>query len=296
MAMEGEFKKYLDDVYSEPPIPREALTDECEILVVGAGFGGLLLWHKLQRSRLHRRALLREGRRRRRHLVLEPLSRHRLRRRILQLPAVARGDGLRPVDEVRLGLRDPRILPEHGREVRLLRPLPVPHDGRGDDLGRGVRPLDRRDRSRRQDARALRDPGQRHPDDAEAGAHRGHGEVQGRVVPHLALELQHRPARQDGSASSAPARRRCRRSRSSPRLSSELYVFQRTPSSIDVRDQRATTDEERATWAQRARMGPGTARALRARSRPAAPPSRPTTTTCRARSRTSRSARNTTAS
>src|SRR5579871_1395139 len=45
--MEGEFKKYLDDVYSEPPIPREALTDECEILVVGAGFGGLLLWHKL---------------------------------------------------------------------------------------------------------------------------------------------------------------------------------------------------------------------------------------------------------
>jgi len=41
ISMEGEFKKYLDDVYSEPPIPREALTDECEILVVGAGFGGL---------------------------------------------------------------------------------------------------------------------------------------------------------------------------------------------------------------------------------------------------------------
>src|SRR6185312_9901923 len=33
MAMEGEFKRYLDDVYSEPPIAREALTDECEILV-----------------------------------------------------------------------------------------------------------------------------------------------------------------------------------------------------------------------------------------------------------------------
>ena len=29
MGMEGEFKKYLDDVYAEPPIPREALTDEC---------------------------------------------------------------------------------------------------------------------------------------------------------------------------------------------------------------------------------------------------------------------------
>src|SRR5260370_1636021 len=50
MAMEGAFKKYLDDVYSEPPIPREALTDECEILVVGGGFGGLLLWHKLSQA------------------------------------------------------------------------------------------------------------------------------------------------------------------------------------------------------------------------------------------------------
>src|SRR6201993_2862744 len=50
IAMEGEFKKYLDDVYSEPPIPREALNDECEILVVGAGFGGLLLWHKLKEA------------------------------------------------------------------------------------------------------------------------------------------------------------------------------------------------------------------------------------------------------
>ncbi len=50
MGMEGEFKRYLDDVYSEPPIPREALTDECEILVVGAGFGGLLLWQKLSEA------------------------------------------------------------------------------------------------------------------------------------------------------------------------------------------------------------------------------------------------------
>jgi cyclohexanone monooxygenase len=50
MAMEGDFRKYLDDVYSEPPIPREALTDECEILVCGAGFGGLLLWQKLSEA------------------------------------------------------------------------------------------------------------------------------------------------------------------------------------------------------------------------------------------------------
>src|SRR5438552_13541979 len=41
----------------------------------------------------------------------------------------------------------------------------------------------------------------------------------------------------------------------------QLYVFQRTPSSIDVRDQRETTDEERTTWTKE----PGWALARRAR-------------------------------
>ena len=50
MAMDGEFSRYLEDVYSAPPIERDALADECEILVVGAGFGGLLLWHKLKNA------------------------------------------------------------------------------------------------------------------------------------------------------------------------------------------------------------------------------------------------------
>ena len=48
MAMEGEFSKYLEDLYSTKPVPRESLHDECEILVVGAGFAGLLLWYKLK--------------------------------------------------------------------------------------------------------------------------------------------------------------------------------------------------------------------------------------------------------
>ena len=50
MAMEGEFSKYLEDVYSTEPVPRDALTDECDIVVVGAGFAGLLLWYKLQQK------------------------------------------------------------------------------------------------------------------------------------------------------------------------------------------------------------------------------------------------------
>nr|MCH9672660.1 NAD(P)-binding protein [Gammaproteobacteria bacterium] len=50
IAMEGEFAKYLEDVYSEPPVERPALTDECEILVIGAGFGALLLWYRLMKA------------------------------------------------------------------------------------------------------------------------------------------------------------------------------------------------------------------------------------------------------
>lgn len=50
MAMEGEFARYLEDVYSADPVEREALDDECEILVVGAGFAGLLLWYRLSQS------------------------------------------------------------------------------------------------------------------------------------------------------------------------------------------------------------------------------------------------------
>ena len=48
IPMEGEFARYLQDVYSAPPVERESLTDDCEILVIGAGFAGLLLWYKLR--------------------------------------------------------------------------------------------------------------------------------------------------------------------------------------------------------------------------------------------------------
>jgi cyclohexanone monooxygenase len=50
MSMEGEFSHYLKDVYSADPVPREPLEDECEVLVVGAGFAGLLLWYKLREA------------------------------------------------------------------------------------------------------------------------------------------------------------------------------------------------------------------------------------------------------
>ena len=50
MGMEGTSARYLEDHYSASPIEREALTDECEVLVVGAGFSALLLWYKLSKA------------------------------------------------------------------------------------------------------------------------------------------------------------------------------------------------------------------------------------------------------
>ena len=48
MAMEGEFARYLADTYSAPPIERPALDDTCDVLIIGAGFAALLLWYKLR--------------------------------------------------------------------------------------------------------------------------------------------------------------------------------------------------------------------------------------------------------
>ena len=95
----------------------------------------------------------------------------------------------------------------------------------------------------------------------EAGPHRGHGDVPGRVVPHLALELRHRPRRASGSASSAPAPPPCRPSPSWPRSSG-------SSTSSSARRRRSTCatsarrpQEEIESW----RNEPGWARARRAR-------------------------------
>ena len=50
MPIEGAFSTYLKDVYSAEPVQRELLSDDCEVLVVGAGFAGLLLWHRLREA------------------------------------------------------------------------------------------------------------------------------------------------------------------------------------------------------------------------------------------------------
>ena len=48
VEMAGKFAHYLEDPYIETPIEREPLSDEVEVLVIGGGFGGLLAGARLR--------------------------------------------------------------------------------------------------------------------------------------------------------------------------------------------------------------------------------------------------------
>ena len=50
IEVKGEFAHFLDDPYAEPGFEREPLTDEVEVLVIGGGFGGLLAAARLRQA------------------------------------------------------------------------------------------------------------------------------------------------------------------------------------------------------------------------------------------------------
>ena len=64
---------------------RDPITDDVDAVVIGAGFAGLYMNHRLRDQMGLRRAGVRGRRRRRRHLVLEPLPRRPLRLRVVHL-------------------------------------------------------------------------------------------------------------------------------------------------------------------------------------------------------------------
>jgi len=50
LEVKGEFAHFLDDPYATPGFEREALNDEVEVLVIGGGFGGLLAGARLRQA------------------------------------------------------------------------------------------------------------------------------------------------------------------------------------------------------------------------------------------------------
>ena len=99
----GQFAHYLDDPYADPNFTRDPIAEDVEVVIIGGGFGGLLTAARLTEAGVDDFRIDREGRRLRRHLVLEPLSGRGLRHRELYLHAAAGGDRLCADAQIRQG-------------------------------------------------------------------------------------------------------------------------------------------------------------------------------------------------
>ncbi len=59
--IKGDFAHYLDDPYVEPGFIREPLTDEIEVVVIGGGFGGLLAGARLREAGVQDLRMIEKG-------------------------------------------------------------------------------------------------------------------------------------------------------------------------------------------------------------------------------------------
>lgn len=59
--MTGDFTHYVDDPYISKKIEREPLTDEMDVIVIGGGFGGLITGARLKESGLDRVRIIEKG-------------------------------------------------------------------------------------------------------------------------------------------------------------------------------------------------------------------------------------------
>ena len=50
VEVKGDFSRYVDDPYVEPGFTREPLTDDVEVLIIGGGFGGLMAGARLREA------------------------------------------------------------------------------------------------------------------------------------------------------------------------------------------------------------------------------------------------------
>jgi cyclohexanone monooxygenase len=260
MAMEGEFKKYLDDVYSEPPIPREALTDECEVLVVGAGFGGLLLWHKLSKAGFIDVRFCEKGgdvggtwywnRYPGIACDVESYSYLPLLEEMGYVPSMKFASGFEILEYCQ------NMAHKFGFYDHCLFHTTVEATTWDEASSRWIVQTDRGDRMRPRFV-ILANGILTTPKLARiAGMEKFQGVSFHTSRWNYNIDPRGKTVGIIGTGATA-----VQAVPELAKIAGQLYVFQRTPSSVDVRDQRATTDGERATWANE----PGWARARRAR-------------------------------
>jgi cyclohexanone monooxygenase len=260
MTMEGDFAKYLADVYSAPPVEREALTDDCEILVVGAGFAGLLLWHKLRAAGFTDVRFCEKGgdvggtwywnRYPGIACDVEAYSYLPLLEETGYVPTMKFASGFEILEYCQ------RMAQQFGFYDHCLFHTTVQETVWDEEAGRWTVITDRGDAMKARFV-LLANGILTTPKLARIkGMETFRGESFHTSRWNYHVDLKGKRVGIIGTGATAV--------QAIPELAKtvgELFVFQRTPSSIDVRDQRATTDEERETWANE----PGWARARRAR-------------------------------
>ena len=260
MALEGDFKKYLDDVYSADPAPREALSDECEILVVGAGFAGLLLWHKLRAAGFEDVRFCEKGgdvggtwywnRYPGIACDVESYSYLPLLEETGYVPSMKFASGFEILEHCQ------RLAEKFGFYEHCLFHTTVEETAWDEENGRWTVTTDRGDAMRARYV-ILANGILTTPKLARIkGMEKFKGEAFHTSRWNYNVELKGKRIGIIGTGATA-----VQAIPELAKIAKDLCVFQRTPSSIDVRDQRATTEEERATWAHE----PGWARARRAR-------------------------------
>lgn len=260
MAMEGEFASYLEDVYSSDPVPREALTDKCEILVVGAGFAGLLLWQKLQQAGFHDVRFCEKGgdvggtwywnRYPGIACDVEAYSYLPLLEEMGYIPSMKFASGFEILEYCQ------NMAEKFGFYDRCLFHTTVDKTEWDEESGRWTVVTDRGDAMKARYV-VLANGILTTPKLARIeGMEKFEGDAFHTSRWNYHVDLAGKKVGIIGTGATAV--------QAIPELAKivgELYVFQRTPSSVDVRDQRETTQEEIETWQNE----PGWARARRAR-------------------------------
>ena len=260
MAMEGEFSKYLEDVYSGPRIEREALTDTCEVLVIGAGFAGLLLWHKLREAGFNDVRFCEKGgdvggtwywnRYPGIACDVESYSYLPLLEEMGYVPSMKFASGFEIFEYCQT------VAQKTGFYDHCLFHTTVERTDWDEKAGRWIVGTDRGDKIRARFV-VLANGILTTPKLARIeGMETFKGESFHTSRWNYNIDLKGKRVGIIGTGATAV--------QVIPEIAKvvkELYVFQRTPSSIDVRDQRATTQEERESWAKE----PGWARARRTR-------------------------------
>src|ERR1700722_8536327 len=61
VEVQGDFSRYIDDPYVEPGFTRAPLTDEVNVLIIGGGFGGLLAGARLREAGVNEIRIIEKG-------------------------------------------------------------------------------------------------------------------------------------------------------------------------------------------------------------------------------------------